>query len=405
MQRTSEKQIPWTSSSMTGQFYFRLPSGNATVTPSAPSEIDLSAPTGGAGFDLGDLQQRAAQVEANKKAWAKKLAEMQAAFAQVQQFEGGGALPADKKIAWERFAAAFAVDNPYSSDDDTLRAKAGQRISHWEGQAAQVAMARPQPSNGTQPATSSVGGMQMILVKGGCFQMGSNDGDSDERPVHEVCLSDYYIGQYEVTVGQFREFVNAQGYRTDAERGGGCYYWTGSKWEMSRSKSWQAPGFEQTDNDPVACVSWNDAQEFIKWLNQKTGQRFRLPTEAEWEYAARSGGKSEKWAGTSSEASLGQYAWYDANAGGKTHPVGRKQANGLGLYDMSGNVWEWVQDWYGGYSGGRQSNPAGPASGEHRVLRGGSWSYNVDNVRASTRNRLNPGSGYDDVGFRCAGTP
>jgi len=101
------------------------------------------------------------------------------------------------------------------------------------------------------------------------------------------------------------------------------------------------------DDCPVETVSWNDAQDFISRLNQRTGKRFRLPTEAEWEYAARSGGKREKWAGTSSESELGDYAWYSKNSGGSTHPVGQKKPNGLGLYDMSGDVWEWCQDWYG----------------------------------------------------------
>jgi formylglycine-generating enzyme required for sulfatase activity len=196
--------------------------------------------------------------------------------------------------------------------------------------------------------------------------------------VHEVCVSDYYIGQYEVTQRQWQEVMgNNQSY------------------------------FKNCDDCPVEEVSWNDVQQFIQKLNAKTGQRFRLPTEAEWEYAARSGGKSEKWAGTSNEASLGQYAWYSANADGKTHPVGQKQANGLGLYDMTGNVWEWVQDWYGEsyYGQSPRNNPTGPASGKHRVMRGGSWDDYGGIIRASVRGWHDPGDGDAHLGFRCASTP
>jgi len=188
-------------------------------------------------------------------------------------------------------------------------------------------------------------GMEMIFVNGGCYQMGDTFGDGfdSEKPVHEVCVDDFYMGKYEVTQGQWQAV-------------------------MGNNPSY----FKSGDNYPVEQVSWNDAQEFVRKLNQRSrGGKYRLPTEAEWEYAARSGGKREEWAGTSSESDLGDYAWYDKNSGGKTHPMGQKKPNGLGLYDMSGNVWEWVQDWYGDYSSGSQNNPTGPSSVPSRVLRGG----------------------------------
>lgn len=195
----------------------------------------------------------------------------------------------------------------------------------------------------TDPTT----GIEMVFAKGGCYQMGDTfgDGNSDEKPVHKVCVDDFYIGRYEVTQGQWKAI-------------------------MGRNLSY----FKDCgDNCPVEQVSWNDIQNFINKLIQKTGKKYRLPTEAEWEYAARSRGKNEKWAGTSNESEIGDYAWYLSNSGSKTHPVGQKKPNGLGLYDMSGNVWEWCSDWYGKnyYGNSPKDNPTGPSGGQFRVLRGG----------------------------------
>jgi formylglycine-generating enzyme required for sulfatase activity len=161
------------------------------------------------------------------------------------------------------------------------------------------------------------------------------------------------------------------------------------------------------DNCPVEQVSWNDAQDFIRRLNSQSGKRYRLPTEAEWEYAARSGGKSKKWAGASSESSLGDYAWYGSNSGGKTHPAGQKLPNGLGLHDMSGNVWEWCNDWYDGtyYNQSPRDNPGGPSSGSSRVLRGGSWFNAVVRARAAIRYGIVPVDRFSRMGFRLALPP
>ena len=149
-------------------------------------------------------------------------------------------------------------------------------------------------------------------------------------------------------------------------------------------------------------VSWNDVQEFILRLNQKAGKRFRLPTEGEWEYAARGGGKREKWSGTSNDGELGQYAWHSGNSGSRTHPVGEKRANGLGLYDMSGNIWEWCSDWYGEnyYQGSSRDNPEGPGSGSRRVVRGGSWDKPPWNMRAANRVWGDPAWRRSYSGFR-----
>jgi sulfatase modifying factor 1 len=219
--------------------------------------------------------------------------------------------------------------------------------------------------------------IEMVLVKGGCYQMGDTFGDgfTDEMPVHEVCVDDFYLGKYEVTQGQWKAV-------------------------MGNNPS----DFKNGDNYPVENISWNNAQEFIQKLNQQAGKSYRLPTEAEWEYAARSVGNGEKWAGTSNESELEDYAWYSANSGSKTHSVGEKKPNGLGLYDMSGNVWEWCQDIYNihAYKQHSHNNPIYEGSEASRVLRGGSWGDKPRDVRAACRGDNAPDFRRYDIGLRLA---
>jgi len=165
------------------------------------------------------------------------------------------------------------------------------------------------------------------------------------------------------------------------------------------------PSYFKGDNFPVEEVSWNDVQQFIKKLNQNTGKHYRLPTEAEWEYAARGGvetiheSSQTKYAGSNN---IGDVAWYDSNSGFNTHSVGTKQANELGIYDMSGNVWEWCKDWYGKYyyRNSPQNNPQGPNSDKYRILRGGSWSNLANRCRVANRVRFYPDYTLDFIGFR-----
>ena len=156
-------------------------------------------------------------------------------------------------------------------------------------------------------------------------------------------------------------------------------------------------------NCPVERVSWNDVQEFLKKLNQMTGKNYRLPTEAQWEYAARGGSKSRgyKYSGSNS---VGSVAWYRGNSSFKTHAVGQKSPNELGIYDMSGNVWEWCMDWIGSYSSGAQRNPQGPSSGSRKVLRGGSWINSARGMRVSNRGSISP-SNRGSFGFRLVVLP
>ncbi len=215
------------------------------------------------------------------------------------------------------------------------------------------------PAKTDSPKGKKIEGM--VFVKGGCFQMGDlfGDGYTGERPAHEVCVNDFYIGEREVTQKEWEAVMGAN------------------------------PSVSNTgDNYPVDSVEWEDAQKFIEKLNKKRGRKYRLPTEAEWEYAARSGGKKEKFAGTNSESELGEYAWYDDNSEGVTHPVKEKKPNVIGLYDMSGNVWEWVYDFYDGdyYATSPKDNPTGPATRtSYHILRGGSWYSEARNVRTTDR--------------------
>jgi formylglycine-generating enzyme required for sulfatase activity len=233
-----------------------------------------------------------------------------------------------------------------------------------------------------------------VYVAGGTFTMGctseqGNDCDSDEKPAHQVNLSSYYIGKYEVTQAQWKAVMGTN------------------------------PSEFKGDNLPVDNVSWEDIQGFLRKLNAQTGKSYRLPTEAEWEYACRGGARSTHYKYSGSNT-IGNVAWYHENSGDKTlkdsewdfdkltknncktHPVGQKTPNELGIYDMSGNVWEWCSDWYGDYSSSSQTNPAGASSESHRVIRGGSWGGDAGSCRVSLRAGSAPDTRSNYLGFRLA---
>jgi formylglycine-generating enzyme required for sulfatase activity len=229
-------------------------------------------------------------------------------------------------------------------------------------------------------------GIEMVYVKGGCYKMGATfddcDANPDEKPAHEVCVDDFYIGKYEVTQGQWKSVMGSNT-STLSTCGG--------------------------DNCPVDNVSWSNVQDFISKLNSRSGgSKYRLPTEAEWEYSARSGGKSEKYSGGKD---VGSVSWYAENSGKINHPVGTKAPNGLGIFDMSGNVWEMTNDWYGSgyYSSSPRNNPTGPSSGVDHVVRGGCRTGGISNQRTSRRtyvnDRTNGGGRGGNVGFRLARIP
>lgn len=209
--------------------------------------------------------------------------------------------------------------------------------------------------------------INMILVEGGTFMMGNVNGDSDERPVHSVTLSSYYIGKFPVTQALWKAVMNDNN-----------------------------PSYFIGDNLPVESVSYIDCQNFIKKLNTLTGKGYRLPTEAEWEFAAR-GGKHSCGYTYSGSNSLSEVGWYDDNSSGTSHPVGEKEQNELGIYDMSGNVWEWCSDWKDSYN----NKPPRDSTGQ-RVIRGGCWDYHSVSSRVTYRDSDNPNNSGNGLGFRLA---
>jgi formylglycine-generating enzyme required for sulfatase activity len=240
------------------------------------------------------------------------------------------------------------------------------------------ASATPSNASGGATITDPITGMVLVTIPGGTFTMGDTFGDGygDEKPTHQVTVSSFSIGKYEVTQGQWQAVMGSNpSYFSSC--GSTC---------------------------PVENVSWNDIQTFITKLNQQSGKKYRLPTEAEWEYAARSGAQDQKYSGTNDVNVLGNYAWYWDNSNSTTHLVGQKQANSFGLYDMSGNVWEWVNDWYSStyYTSAAQTNPTGPTTGSYRVFRGGSWYFDAYFVRASSRGSGGPDARSYIIGFRVA---
>ena len=307
-------------------------------------------------------EKAAAQAKAEAERKAREEAEQKRREAERQQQPTGS----KKKGLWIALvgvvlagAVVAAISLGVSSKDS-------------RGIAAEQSTYTPEVKTFTANGVS----FQMVEVRGGTFRMGAtseqgSDAYDGEKPVHNVTLSNYYIGKYEVTQELWQTVM-----------GGNPSEFKGAK-------------------RPVECVSWYDCQAFISKLNNLTGKNFRLPTEAEWEYAARGGSKSlgYKYSGSND---LNSVAWFGDNSGDTTHDVGTKQPNELGIYDMSGNVWEWCNDWFGSYSSNSQTNPTGPSSGSGRVFRGGSSGGNAWGCRSSVRCSGVPGSSGGGLGLRLA---
>jgi formylglycine-generating enzyme required for sulfatase activity len=325
MKETGNKQIPWETSSLTGNVIFRSTAENLK--------------------SLGELQ---AQVEAQR----------QRVQAEQQRLEE------ERRLREEQ--------QKLQAEQERLRRERERLQGGGAPQGTQVAGGvYPRSPEAPKTLRNSID-MEFVRIEAGTFQMGSNDGEDYEKPVHTVRISrPFYLGKYEVTQAQ---------------------------WEAVMGNN--PSQFKGNANHPVENVSWDDVQEFIRRLNAKEGgARYRLPTEAEWEYVARAG-TTTRWSFGDSESQLGRYAWYDGNAKRQTHPVGQLQPNPWGLYDMHGNVYEWVQDWYGKYASDTAVDPAGPSSGSVRVDRGGSWSSTARNCRSALRFLGAPGGRIDDLGFR-----
>jgi formylglycine-generating enzyme required for sulfatase activity len=438
---TNGKQRPREEIGLRGRFVLndRVPS----VTTVPPS---VAPAAGESGVTLADLE-REAQV---RRKWVEWQQRMQTDYDRIVGFREA----ADLRVqAWQRFLGAWKDDNPTGGEDERLREQAQVRLAEAQREVREQEQARAQEvqrareqAAAAQAAAARLPGTvfrdcaecpEMVVVPPGRFQMGSPASEvgrePDEGPVREVRIGyPLAVGRHEVTRREFGRFVATTGYRTEAERNvgaQGCFGWNGSKFDWVPGLNWRSPGFDQGEDHPVVCVSWNDAQVYLKWLNDSApGRGYRLLSEAEWEYAARAGRGSSRypwgddvdareqcaWANGADQTAKAQvpYAggWTVSNCSdghAYTSPVGRFRANAFGLHDMHGNVWEWVQDvWHDSYAGAPSDGSAWMGGGDQsrRVLRGGSGINTPQYLRSAIRLRSTPVSRIDDTGFRIART-
>lgn len=309
----------------------------------------------------------------------------------------------------QRFTAKLLISNngglsydyPFNSDElgDLAIVEAGNREIIWKPQEVKGDNFKFKVEISIIPPLPNI----MVFVEGGSFKMGSESGESDGKPVHTVELSDFYISKYEVTNAEYAKFLNAYG-SAEVKQGEhkGQRMIAEDVWGIKEAgNTFKAQsGYE---NHPVVRVTWYGANEYCKFYNA------RLPTEAQWEYAARGGKKSKGYKYSGSDG-IKAVAWYDGNSGALgrsrknygTHAVGGKQANELGLYDMTGNVWEWCSDWYSStyYSGSPTKNPENTTKATYCVIRGGSWLYYAEDCRSANRNGHAPSHYNYIIGFR-----
>lgn len=243
-------------------------------------------------------------------------------------------------------------------------------------------------SKGTNTGTSKFDEANLVFVEGGSFMMGSpvGSGEGDERPQHKVTLSSYRISKYEITNEQYALFLTAKGNQAEG----------GKKWYQGSDIVQDGKGFKPRkgrEKFPVVYVTWAGANAYAQWVGG------RIPTEAEWEFAARGGNKSKGYTYSGSN-NINDVGWYVGNSGGRLHKVGEKKPNELGIYDMSGNIWEWTADWYGAYTREAQTNPKGAAKGTNRVRRGASAFCTLPNTRSANRSNRNPTGIRHNLGFR-----
>ncbi len=405
---TGQAQRPMKVDDVLGKHYL---AGQATTTTTTSTTTTLSmaitpAPVPTQRVNLDRLKAE----ETRRQQWAQSQQNMKADFDKIAAFAGSADLKAN---AWEQFLDSWATDNPLSDEDESLRAQANAQL-----QAAQEAHRQAQAQRPGQTLPKDCPQCpEMVVIGAGSFLMGSNDGDPDEKSPHNVNVPGFAAGKFAVTRGEFAAFVQAQAknYKTDAEKGDGCYGYSGGNWTKNKSYNWRNPGFNQTDRHPVVCVSWNDAKAYAEWVSQVSGKPYRLLTEAEREYAARARSTSAYWWGDKASHEYANYG-KDECCGGlaqgrdqwvNTAPVGQFPANPFGLFDMHGNVWEWVEDVkHDNYNGAPINGSAWLSGGDQtsRVLRGGSWGDNPRGLRSAGRLQYTADSSGSIAGFRLART-
>jgi formylglycine-generating enzyme required for sulfatase activity/uncharacterized caspase-like protein len=426
---SGDRQVPWTASSVEGDFFFKP--GPAPVQSLPEANVPLTAmPTGApaAAFLEGAEAQKAIVKDAfeTDAEYATRLSRLPPVrFGTVRLLREKYDLQKQRlpvAVDVESWAACQVWQKLGSLELDRVAAKAlcdeGEErplVARFEATGGRLTMVGAKALGMEDVALVEVlrlgetrqdpaSGLEFVLIPAGSFQMGTNAKDPTDigwlldnaRPVHPVTITQSFMMQKcPVTVAQFRAFVAATAYRTEAERGDGAEVLTGSEWKQRADANWRNPYFTQEDGCPVVCVSWNDAQAYVRWLNSNSvNLTFRLPTEAEWEYACRAGTTGETY------GPLDAIAWHTDNSGKRTRPVGQKQANDFGLYDMLGNAWQWCQDRYGYYTTSASEDPQGPASGSYRVSRGGCWGNNATLIRSASRGPRPNDVGASHLGFR-----
>ena len=378
-----------------GDFIFTLARTMKPVVANIPKAPGKSS------FSLDDITGAASQEEASRRAWGDKLNEMRLAMVQVEALERRNISPQLKQQAWGRFQRAFRQDNPFTREDDQSRTHAQSRIAYWKREETRIKNAPPPPArrvplaprvevppppnrpaairrdSGRVTWTDSVTGMRFMKVPGGSFRMGcgpwAKNCDADEKPVRAVRLSTFWMAQTEVTQEQYRKIM---GVNPSSKKEGGKF--------------------------PVDSVTWYDVQAFIARFNARSPAKFRLPTEAEWEYACRGGGRSVSFGTRTGKLNAGLANYTKSKRYKGISPVAAYPPNPLGLYDMSGNVWEWVADKFAAYGKMGANNPNNQSTGKNRVKRGGAWSDASRYVRCENRVSFPPGTKASFRGFRLA---
>ncbi|MGQ0675796.1 MAG: SUMF1/EgtB/PvdO family nonheme iron enzyme [Rhodospirillales bacterium] len=438
-QQTRREQEPWLGlSPIQGQFYFVLPPGGSVtiVAPPAPQTAALP-PRPELQIDPIDREfaaKETARVRDAPDTRGKQVATLKEGdtVLVLGKVKGQNWYQVERKGGEPGYVAAALLED--LSAFKKRKDEEAKQLAAAPAPSPAPTPAPAQPAVGVFPAPGRsfkdcVECPDMVVIPGGSFTMGSPESEtarenvpdqfaSRERPQHSVSIRSFALGKYEVTRGQFGQFVRESGYSAE----GKCWYWTGTEAKQDPSRDWRSPGFSQSERDPVACVNWDDAKAYVAWLSRKTGKGYRLPSEAEWEHAARAGSTSARHWGEDASQACGYANVHDATSKERnkfawdahgcndsqqfTAPVGSYKPNGFGLHDMLGNLWEWTEDcWNASYSGAPSDGTAW-LSGDcgKRVLRGGSWFNRPRSVRSAVRNRFVTAIRDIGNGFRVART-